>query len=1059
MRAVITVITAAAVLLLMVSFLYAHTSEDLEFAEKVFARGWYDLAEKIAKAIYDEGSNTRELRGWAARLHHTILIQKARRTGDQTLTKMAEGLLERYKREFPEHPGFGAAVRFEELDRKLQSAQDLAKQAEIEVNPQKKKELSDNALRIFEEIAQEWETLIKQFRLQLAKWPPKEEWGLWLEKDKPSKEEQNRLLDTVFKRDLSEYKHATSLLYHAKVADKDKRKALLEKGIKKFNRFIDGDPEFEGDKDPPCRGQTEAQDPEVRDTFPILISFSHIGLGQCYYELGDYEKAARNFDLEVEAEVPAGSETSRDDILKVVDIRLQAFYLEALALNKMKRYDDAIKVLERMFDMSGKEIHPNRSVSPEKPEMTIRRYWKEKGEESVALMPNVYEHPYGKMAAMQKAEALAALGRHQEGMGVVWEIFKREATQRIMGARSPFEVEAAKTMASIAEKLPGVEFEVGPAFGIAKGLDYQVTEGPERQKLLEKAAEAYKKVLSAKGSEEDKKVYVPEALWELATNLIIQNKFHDAGLYLIELVQKYPAFHNIARVPPLLRLCADKAKAEGKLDSVQVAEWRKIADSASGGSNLPAIEQTLKDASEAETNKDYERAKELYESIGKTYAAKDATGKDIQLPYQDYALARARLGSVYYKLALAELSRKNQQEYERLISLATTTLEEALNLSTELQDERANGTARFYLASIYLEDSVPKEKKQEYAAKALDYLKAFDEQLKGKKGLEYYAPEVLFKQAIANFALGEYERMHERILTLEKEYKGSPYHLACAIQFYESMKKLGEQIEPGSKEAARPFFEKAAYYAYSWYKNSNKLTPEATLWLGKALYDVHSYENGVEVLEEYFKKIPKKEERNLEQRKAADVAKILLGECYYGMGKYKEAATLFDLMRHETQCDQVEKGTCDYEGAIELGDDFDQILGECPKCKRGKLERKNDNILGIQEGAAKSYLALYENSKPKDMVALNKALDIYQRIYKKLYAQPIDESKTWEVAYIIMTIWREKREQATVISEIERMKILTGEEDWERMIPVEPWRTKIRELYELCKKEVAGSSK
>jgi len=1051
---------SAVVLLFAVSSVWAHTSEDLEFAKAAFARGWFDLAERLAKAIYDDQSNNRDLRSWAAELHFTILEQKGKATGDQTLKKSAEALFDKYSREFGEHEAWRGAI-FAKLDRRLQETQDLAKKAEIEPNAQKKKELSDTALRNFEEMGQDWERLIAQFRLQVAQWPPKEQWGTL----KMTKEERERLEYAVFQRDLAEYKYAMSLVFHAKVVDKEKRKALLEKGIRKFNRFIDGIPEFEGDKDPPCRGQSGPQDPAPR-TNQILLAFSFIGLGQCYYELGDYKKAADNFDLWVEAEIPDGSETSKDDILKIVDIRLQAFYLDASALNKMQKYDDAKKVLERMFDMSGKEIQPDR---PE-----IREYWKKKGEESVALMPKVYEHPYGKMAAMQQAEALAALGEHQEGMTVVWEIFKREAKQKFKGEQSPFEVEAAKTMASIAEKLPNVEFEVGPAYGIARGLESQIAEGPERQKFLEKAAEAYKKALSAKGSEEDKKIYVPESLWELAGNLMNRNKFGEAGPYLIELAQKHLEFRYLTRVPGLLRQCANKARDAGEIDQKKFEEWVKISQSVSLASKLPVIDQTLTEASEAEVEKKYEQARDLYESINKTYSDKDpVTEKNIQLPYPRYAFARARLGATYLNLAEAEKARKNQQAYDKLISLAKSTLEEALGLSVETQDDRANGTARYYLASMYLDDSVPKEKRAEFAEKALDYLKPFDDALKGKQGLEYYVPDVLFKQATVYFILGDYDKMHEKILTLEKEHRGSDRHLICVGQFYDSVKKVGEQVEASNPGAGKPFFEKAAYYAYSWYASQppDKLTSQAVLWAGKALYDVRGYEKAIEVLKKYFDMIPKKEARTPEQIKSADIAKILMAQCYYGMGKYKEAAQFFDELRHETQCDQVPpKGTCDYEGETGIDLPYDSDLGECPKCKRGKLQWKNDNVPEIQEGAAESYLALYQNSKPKDMSALDKALDIYQIIHKKLSGQPITEktsseereriqSKTFKVKYIIYTIWRERRQQDLVISSVETMILLAEGENWDIMVPVEPWRTKIKEIYELCKKELGGAGK
>jgi ssDNA-binding Zn-finger/Zn-ribbon topoisomerase 1 len=256
------------------------------------------------------------------------------------------------------------------------------------------------------------------------------------------------------------------------------------------------------------------------------------------------------------------------------------------------------------------------------------------------------------------------------------------------------------------------------------------------------------------------------------------------------------------------------------------------------------------------------------------------------------------------------------------------------------------------------------------------------------------------------------------------------------------------------EEVAAPYYKKAAYYIYAWYKTSkNSLSTEFIVWTGQALSDTRDYEKASEVLDDYFQKLPPKEKQTKEQKAQATSAKILLAQTKFGVGDYEAAAGLFDMLRMTIVCPK-----CKYQTYLDPKN-FDKPLPACPKCnKKGvKLEKVNDTLLPIQEGAAKSYMAKYETGGKKDMTALNKAQDIYQRIFKRL--DPSKEnllSKYWEVGHTILKIYYYKRDFDRIVGEIRNLILLSSadanpdnptEEDWKRIVPVQPWRDKMMELF------------
>jgi hypothetical protein len=265
-------------------------------------------------------------------------------------------------------------------------------------------------------------------------------------------------------------------------------------------------------------------------------------------------------------------------------------------------------------------------------------------------------------------------------------------------------------------------------------------------------------------------------------------------------------------------------------------------------------------------------------------------------------------------------------------------------------------------------------------------------------------------------------------------------------------------------------YEMASYYVYAWFKASgNDIRTQDLLWAGRALCDTKAFDKATEVLDKYFTKLPPRDKRNKKQKQQATQAKILLAQARYGKGDFAGAAGLFDILRRTVGCPSED---CDYEKVIPA-EDFDKPIGTCPKCKKKmkkdiKLVKVHDSDLQIQEGAAKSYMAIYEKAGKKDMAALNKAQDVYQRIFKRLEGATVEELryKYWEIGYTILKIYYYKREFKQITGQLKTLLLLARdganpdnptEEDWKSAVPLQPWRDKIREIFEKALKAGKGS--
>jgi hypothetical protein len=1061
-------VALAAAVLLYGTVVFAGTEEDLRFAEAMFKRKWFDWAMEVAVDLVETASTPQDIKGWAAELHCTILDTMSRATGDDSHRQKADALRKVYKKRFANHPAWGGVgARFAELQRELQKGQDLANKAETEVDKTKRAALMEEALKVFEDLDGKWLTLVNDLRLEVAKYPPEEDW--WKLNKELGDKEWERFLDRVWQRDLGEYLYATMFIFYAKVVPEGKKPEILQRGLKKFSRFIDGDKENDSDMDPPAREQKEPQEPSPRTSFNMLLYKAEIGKGQCHLELGNYEDAAQSFDWMIQAELPMGLEQSEMDIMRIVDIRLEAYFLEAFTYNQAKKYNEAVRILTHeevgMFSQSGKPIQP------ERPEMA--KFWQDEGRPEVANMPNIRENRFGKLASFQLAKAYTALGRYNESIEEVYKIFVIEQDTRTGGQVSPFEVEAAKTMADLSKQIKDVKFPIGAAFAVAQGFYYQ--------QQWDEAIYAYKKVYGSPGSEKEINRYAPKALFELAKLLYDGERYWEAAIAFGEICQRFQDFVQISQAAAMLRASARKAvqaaKDAGKHSKFDddLYKWaNKVAQSAVPAS-LEKWKEELRRAGDLVKSRDFGRAAEAYGYIPKTYKDKDTKGNPVDKPIPFYSDAQAQAGYCHYALYLhygkpkkprEPNPKKAREHFDKAVELLKNAINEAA------QAERVSGeiTGRFYLAKCYVEDMwKTRDEAKKMAREALKLLAPFKDKYAKNEQAKKYQPEVVATTSMAHYRLEEFDKMLAAFKELEKKFPKDQTLRVTAYQLYELMKNQGKRMEKhGTEEDAQPYYEMAGYFIYAWYKASkDTLRPEHLLWAGNALYEGRNFKEASEVLTEYLRNLPPQKDRSEQDENNATLAKIFLAEARYGMGEYKDAARLFDLLRHVVGCvtgprTNPQKG-CGHTERLKPKD-FDKQPKKCPQCGEGRLERIHDHNLQIQEGAAKSYLAAYEANK-KYMEGLNKAQDIYQRIYGRLVknAPRLDETgkaKLFEVLYKIVNIWYYKRDFKRIVGDIKNIFLVGGaadpanptEDEWKKEFPVQPWRGKIRETFEAAKK-------
>lgn len=1025
-------LVAIVVLLTNLPVLHAGDSEELAFADGLSRRNWLDWAAEVASSLAASSRTESTVRAQSAVLHVQIVRRQAALTNDQGLEAKARRLEEDYTRSGLISPTSTLTLEF--LRQKIEQAESLAAKAGVEQDKKKRQELNERVAGMFETLDREFGAFVGEARRALGAYPPKCQWSAWLET--AAQEQKEEFYNKVWKRDYAEYLHASSFIPYSRVVP-DKRKAeTVTRGLKKFLRYIDGEKENPEDFDPPAKGQNQPQEPDVRDTFPLLEYFAGISFGQCYLELGQYDKAIWYFDVLVQVEVPYGLEKSIEDIARVVNIRLQAYYLEGLAYNLANKPVHAEKIIRDMFEQSGKEIQPDRPG--------ILEYWKEQNQPEVAQMPDIRNHAFGKLSAFQLAKALAAQGKHAAAMEEVYGIFRLERRNRVSARETGLEVEAAKTMADLSKKSPDSGLPMGAEFGVARGFHYMGE--------WDDALYHYKRVYGSPGNTQDMREYAPEALLELGKLLYSDHRYFEAAIAFAEICRAFRDFSKIDLAASLLKQSFQKAREaarqageSGDFETEALKKARGLAASIYENRDVPK----MPDLASLLSARNYEEVIEICARVSKTYEVEEDGTKTVR-PVSFCAYARAQEGYCWYMLYLREKEDKPETALEHLKE-AMGALREALKEAPALQDVRAEIQARYYLAKCLTEDVWAQPQALLNAREALECLEPFSDRLKDSASARVYVADVTATQVLACAVMEDYDRMHAAFEELENGHKDTGVFRNTCVKLYELLKKRADSKATIDAKQAETCFREAAFFLYKFFKAAGKsLSAERLLRVGSGLYETRGFTEAAEVLEACLAALPEQTKRSREQRELADAAKVLLAQSRYGAGNYEAAAGLFDLLRRTVACPK-----CGFERILRR-EDFDKSPEVCPACKeRGStLVKVNELSLVVQEGAAESYLVLYETTGRTDMVALDRAQDIYQKIlqrFQKTGMEQKDPGKYWEITCTVVRIWFYQRRFDHIVGSVKNV-LLPYNDDWVKAIPVEHWRQEIRRTFEACQK-------
>jgi len=424
------------VLVSMISICLAQDEYDEDFllAREMLAKKLYGPAAEIAARIADDKEIPVPVRYEAANLHLEIVYLWGKNLGKECPTTVAK-LKEKYKDLLtsppPElRPEFWLKKAVETVDEWRNSR-----------NKEKKKE----AAKIFEESEPGIRKAIENRRLEVAKYPPQHEWSEWAKK--ASTQEQAKLMDALMRRDSLELRYAESLLYKPYVVPEEDRKKVVQAALKKFERFMEGAPEYEGDFDPPPKGGDKPVEPEPRTSFPMLFYKAELGIGKCHLKLGNYKKAVEHFDYMTAAELPPGEGNDKNAIKEIVEIRLEAHYLKGCALNLDGKHEKAEKVFREVCALANKQIQPDRAE--------IAGYWKNLGKPEIALMPDVTKTEWKAPVFLELGKSMIALGKVEDGLDCLIGAFEKalesKAVRKIFFFRTAaeFKVEAVKYLTSL----------------------------------------------------------------------------------------------------------------------------------------------------------------------------------------------------------------------------------------------------------------------------------------------------------------------------------------------------------------------------------------------------------------------------------------------------------------------------------------------------------------------------------------------------------------------------------------------------------------------------------
>ncbi len=606
----------------------------------------------------------------------------------------------------------------------------------------------------------------------------------------------------------------------------------------RFARFMD----VEGYREKREKALHEALDAAMafvdnRADFFVLRYMAQLQRGLCHAELGDFRSAASVFStlFNITAPVPPDA-WDRALILKICEIRLQAYLHAMRSYNKARQFSEAAAVSERLFQ--GQRPPFNLTVEGPK-EVSLRPFWVE--------------------AQLEAGVALAGVGRPTEGADLIQGVINkyklakadRESQTYVQKARS-----ALARMVLVAGSMfpPDVILEAG------KGYKSEL-------KWVE-ARRIFQFGLSSVRTPEDAATYLPLLLSEIAECSHLAGQLREAMLASLTALRHFATSETID--PQLRQRLANYALAAA--DQLRETEtnpaFNRLYDEATDffrdyGNPAQKQVQVMIEGTELKNDEEFAKARERFLSVAATYDHQGVTK-----PFNDYWRSRAEAADCLYREYLA--AKKEEKDDAKKREQAEEELKGIIIKALKAEPPQLSGAAAgvHYLASLYMEEGnrQPKE--------ALRYLQLFDKQLKDEKE---YRDQGLYNYVMALAHLDMRVDAYRRFLRLRKEYPESVEWARAAFDlfyFYE--------IRGDAKAAAR---YADAYLAHPLVKGSAP-DDELLFAMGQVMADSEE-EQFVPRAREIFQRFVDSDDRNKKIVARNGLVKIAIAE-----KRYEEAIKL-----------------------------------------------------------------------------------------------------------------------------------------------------------------------
>ncbi len=607
-------------------------------------------------------------------------------------------------KQFPKHPRAGRS-RLDVLKAKMDQLTLQWEDAQKESDLARRKELVDQVVKTFQEqVRPGFKSLIKDLNEAVAK-AERDEAGLV--KD----------VDLALLRNETELFWILALVRFARFLQEDRfadlRKKIYAEALKAAEFFV-----------------------EERPTFFVLRFIAQIQRGLCYAKLGRLTDAIDAFEtLFVITPPVAPSHWDHDLIVKICEIRLQAYLYAMRVCNEAGDYERAARISDKLF--AGQRPPFNlAALGPKEP--SLRPYWVE--------------------AQLEAGVARAGVGRPQEAAKLIQQVINTYVVKEKQGDQ-----EARTYVLKARGALARMVMVAGPIFPPDTILE--AGKGYKAELNWRAARTVFQLGLGALATPEEVHKYAPLFLKEIAECSHLTGELREALFASLTALR-----HFGEGMPEQLRQRLANyamAAADGLQEKEKNAAFSRLFQEAEdffmrwGNPGLAELKK-ISDAIDLKNQGRFEDARKKLLAVKPTFVHQGKTK-----PFTGYWRARAEAADCLYQRYLkAKKDQKDLKDAEKLRQQAIAELTDALKKAEAAQPPQLDGVAAavYYLSSIYLEEG------REEPDKALELLKRLDTELKSAKE---YADMALYNYVVALAHADKKEEAWAKFQELKKRFPES----------------------------------------------------------------------------------------------------------------------------------------------------------------------------------------------------------------------------------------------------------------------------------------------